>query len=70
MEAPPSLRVLSRSDRPATSNLCLFHVDEHSIFCAHAVDGGTVILQEVRRAVDRGCWLCGFDGWQKVQWHV
>ena len=48
MAAPPSLRVLSRSDRPATSNLCLFHVDERHIYCAHAVDGGTVILQEVR----------------------
>lgn len=45
----PELCVAGRSELPSTSNQCLFHVDDlpHLVFCAHAVEGGTVVLQQV-----------------------
>jgi len=45
---PSSLCVLQRSVQPATSNQCLFHVEglPHLVFCAYAVDGGTIVVQQ------------------------
>jgi len=61
MSVLPSLCVAARSERPATSNQCLFHVDElpHLVFCAYAVVGGTVVVQQV-----------GIKGLRKHQVHA
>lgn len=49
MSQPGSLCVLQRSERPCCSNQCVFHEDglPHIVFCAHAVDGGTIVVQQV-----------------------
>jgi hypothetical protein len=46
----PILRVLSRPEGPPTSNVCFFQVAGLGdfIFSAFAVDGGTVLVQQVR----------------------
>lgn len=45
----PSLSVAARSEAPCTSNQCLFHVADlpQLVFCAHAVEGGTIVVQQV-----------------------
>jgi hypothetical protein len=55
----PSLCVGARSERCSTSNQCTFHVEElpHLVFCAHAVEGGTVVLQQV--CLGPGIYLTG-----------
>jgi hypothetical protein len=47
MSVLPSLCVGARSESPTAQ--ALFHVEDlpHLLFCAHAVEGGTVIIQQV-----------------------
>lgn len=50
--------VLSRTTSPQTSNTCLFHVDGEPdfVFSAHAVEGGTIVVQQV--CCDGSCGKC------------
>jgi hypothetical protein len=53
MEEEAAPLVLSRTTTPQTSNACLFHVDDdpYHVYCAHAVEGGTVVVQQARLRV-------------------
>lgn len=58
MSVLPSLCVGARSESPTAQ--ALFHVEDlpHLLFCAHAVEGGTVIIQQVGCLHDVTSSLC------------
>jgi hypothetical protein len=49
LDLPGSLCVLDRSIAPPTSDAVVFHVVglPHLLFSAYAVDGGTLVVQQV-----------------------
>jgi len=49
---PGVVRVLAHSTAPARSNVCTFqvHCQPDVLFCAYALDGGTIVVQQVRFA--------------------
>lgn len=67
MGQPGTLLALSRSDAPATSNVCLFHIDGYPqyTFCAYAVDGGTVLVQKVNHSTMHSMQRCRLYKHQK-----
>lgn len=48
--APAVVRVLAHSTGPPRSNVCTFqvHCQPSVLFCAYALDGGTIVVQQVR----------------------
>lgn len=49
MSPPGIVRVLAHSTAPPRSNVCTFqvHCQPNVLFCAYALDGGTIVVQQV-----------------------